>query len=63
MKLFGSSGIRGLANKEITVDLALKVGLALGRSHGSAVIGRDPRVSSEMIECALVTLQGNMIVA
>lgn len=40
MKLFGSSGIRGLANKEITVDLALKVGLALGRSHGSAVIGR-----------------------
>ncbi|WP_321418717.1 phosphoglucosamine mutase [uncultured Methanomethylovorans sp.] len=55
MKLFGSSGIRGLANKEITVDLALKVGLALGRSHKSAVIGRDPRVSSEMIEYALVS--------
>lgn len=29
MALFGSSGIRGLANKEITPELALKVGLAV----------------------------------
>jgi phosphoglucosamine mutase len=55
MKLVGSCGIRGLANKEITVDLALEVGLALGKSNRSAVIGRDPRVSSEMIEHALIS--------
>lgn len=55
MKLFGSSGIRGVANKDITVDLALKVGLALGRSKKTAVIGRDPRVSGEMIEHAVIS--------
>lgn len=54
MKLFGSSGIRGLANKEITVDLSLKVGLAVGKLKRTAVIGRDPRVSSEMIELSLI---------
>lgn len=55
MKLFGSSGIRGLANKDITVDLALNIGLALGKSKKTAVIGRDPRISSEMIELALIS--------
>ncbi|MGP8320914.1 MAG: phosphoglucosamine mutase [Methanosarcinaceae archaeon] len=55
MKLFGSSGIRGITNKEITVDLALKVGLALGSSKKSAVIGRDPRIAGEMIEHALIS--------
>ncbi len=55
MKLFGSSGIRGLANVEVTVDLALKVGMALGRSKKTAVIGRDPRVAGEMIENAIIS--------
>ncbi|SFM16733.1 phosphoglucosamine mutase [Methanolobus profundi] len=55
MKLFGSSGIRGLANVEVTVDLALKVGMALGKSKKSAVIGRDPRVAGEMIELAVIS--------
>lgn len=55
MKLFGSSGIRGITNKEITVDLALKVGLALGSLKESAVIGRDPRIAGEMIEHALIS--------
>lgn len=55
MKLFGSSGIRGLANVEVTVDLALKVGMALGRSKKTAVIGRDPRVAGEMIELAVIS--------
>ncbi len=55
MKLFGSSGIRGITNKEVTVDLALKVGLALGSSKESAVIGRDPRIAGEMIERALIS--------
>ncbi|MCZ7380483.1 MAG: phosphoglucosamine mutase [Candidatus Methanoperedens sp.] len=55
MALFGSSGIRGLANREITPGLALKVGLALGSMHDSAVIGRDPRTSGEMIEYAVIS--------
>ncbi|MGP8319230.1 MAG: phosphoglucosamine mutase [Methanosarcinaceae archaeon] len=55
MKLFGSSGIRGITNKEVTVDLALKVGLALGSTKKSAVIGRDPRIAGEMIEHALIS--------
>ncbi|WP_440952630.1 phosphoglucosamine mutase [Methanococcoides sp. FTZ1] len=55
MKLFGSSGIRGIANKDVTVDLALKVGLALGKSKRTAVIGRDPRVAAEMIEHAVIS--------
>ena len=55
MGLFGSSGIRGLANKEITPELALKVGLAVGSLHGSAVIARDPRTSGEMIEHAVIS--------
>ncbi len=55
MALFGSSGIRGLANKEITPELALSVGLAVGSLHGSAVIAHDPRTSGEMIEHALIS--------
>ncbi len=54
MKLFGSSGIRGIANKEITPELALRVGLVLGSRKKIAVIGRDPRVSAPMIEHALI---------
>lgn len=53
--LFGSSGIRGLANKEITPQLAQKVGLAVGSLHHSCVIGRDPRTSGEMLEHALIS--------
>ncbi|MDD2614764.1 MAG: phosphoglucosamine mutase [Methanosarcina sp.] len=54
MKLFGSSGIRGIANKDITPELALNVGLVLGSRKKTAVIGRDPRVSAPMIEHALI---------
>jgi phosphoglucosamine mutase len=55
MALFGSSGIRGLANKEITPELALNVGLAIGSLHKTAVIARDPRTSGEMIEHAIIS--------
>ncbi len=55
MKLFGSSGIRGIANEDITPELALKVGLVLGSRKKTAVIGRDPRVSAPMIEHALIS--------
>jgi phosphoglucosamine mutase len=53
--VFGSSGIRGVANKGLTSELALSIGLAVGSRCKSAVIGRDPRIASEMIEYALIS--------
>ncbi len=55
MSLFGSSGIRGLANRDINPGLALKVGLAVGSLHKSVIIGRDPRTSGEMIEHGVIS--------
>jgi len=54
MALFGSSGVRGIANEEITPQLALNFGLAVGSIYPEVVIGRDPRISGEMIEHAIV---------
>jgi len=50
---FGSSGIRGLLT-EVTPDIAVRLGLALGATHASVVVGRDARTSSIMLEEALV---------
>jgi phosphoglucosamine mutase len=51
---FGSSGIRGVANTEITPGLALNLGLAVGSIYPEISIGHDPRIASEMIENAVV---------
>jgi phosphoglucosamine mutase len=59
-KYFGTDGIRGLANRTITPDLALRVGQAAGvvflrGDHRHRVlIGKDTRLSGYMIETALV---------
>ena len=55
MKLFGSSGIRGITNVDITPELALNVGKAAGIGRSTALIARDPRVSANMIEEAVVS--------
>lgn len=54
-KLFGSSGIRGLANIEITVTLAQRVGTALATQSpgGTIITGRDARLTGPMLETAL----------
>jgi len=59
--LFGTDGIRGLAGKELTPELALQVGRAaayvLAQHRGPSplfLIGRDTRVSGAMLEAALV---------
>ncbi len=59
--LFGTDGVRGVANRELSPELAFKLGRAgayiLARSSGSntrMVIGRDTRVSGDMLEAALV---------
>ncbi len=55
MKLFGSSGIRGVVNTEITSILAQKLGSALATIHegGEFIVGRDARVTGPMLEAAL----------
>lgn len=61
-RLFGTDGIRGLANSELTPELAMAVAGAaasvLCKRDGSqppvAVVGRDPRASSEMLDAAVV---------
>ena len=61
-KLFGTDGVRGLANVEVTPELALAIASAAARvlafhdgSHRPvAVVGRDPRASGEMLEAAVV---------
>ena len=62
-RLFGTDGVRGLANRDITAESALKLAQAaaivLGeqsRSRGQkpiAVIGRDPRISGEFLAAAI----------
>ena len=59
-KHFGTDGIRGLANKVITPELAMKVAQATGvlfqrgEHRHRAVIGKDTRLSGYMIETAMV---------
>ncbi len=53
MARFGSSGIRGLANVDVTPDLALRVGQVVGELYNSALIGRDPRTTGPMLASAL----------
>jgi phosphoglucosamine mutase len=57
VRLFGSSGIRGLANVEITPLLAQRVGAAIASQFegGAILVGRDTRLSGEMLERALIS--------
>lgn len=59
-RFFGTDGIRGIANEDLTPELVLRIGQALGNAFESeddrkhtVVIGKDPRLSSYMIEYAL----------
>ena len=59
-KLFGTDGVRGIANKELTPELAFSVGkygayvLTKHTSHRPRIlIGTDTRISCDMLECAL----------
>ncbi|SJZ96590.1 phosphoglucosamine mutase [Cetobacterium ceti] len=62
-KYFGTDGIRGEANKELTVDLALRLGYALGyylkennknKKKIRVVMGSDTRISGYMLRSALM---------
>jgi phosphoglucosamine mutase len=64
-RLFGTDGVRGLANGLVTAELAMKLGASaahvlVGPSGGTegrpfAVVGRDPRASGEFLEGAIVS--------
>ncbi len=59
-RLFGTDGVRGIANQELTCDLAFKLGqasayvLASDVHRPTILVGRDTRISGEMLESALV---------
>ena len=60
-RLFGTDGVRGVANRELTCDLAMGIGRAAalvlakgGRRRPVFVIGADTRMSSDMLEAALI---------
>ena len=54
-KYFGTDGVRGKANTELTVDIAFKIGLALGERYiGKRIcVGMDTRLSSTMLKSAI----------
>ena len=63
-RLFGTDGVRGLANREVTAELALRLGMAAASvltAHGrfedrrpKAIVGRDPRVSGQFLAAATI---------
>lgn len=59
-KYFGTDGVRGVANKELTCDLAYKLGRAGGyvltnnEYKVKVVVGKDTRQSGDMLEAALI---------
>ncbi len=59
-KLFGTDGVRGVANTELTSDLAYKLGrigayiLTEGKKKARIIIGKDTRRSGDMLEAAIV---------
>lgn len=59
-RLFGTDGIRGIANKDLTCELATQLGRAAAKVlvnkdnlHPKVIIGKDTRLSSDMLETAL----------
>ena len=59
-RLFGTDGVRGIANRDLTCELAFKLGqasafvLASNVHRPTILVGRDTRISGEMLESALV---------
>lgn len=60
-RMFGTDGVRGIANKELTAELAYKLGrsgahvLTEGTHKPKILVGMDTRISGDMLENALVS--------
>jgi phosphoglucosamine mutase len=72
-RLFGTDGVRGLANADLSPELAMRLAVAAAHTLAEhvegrppvALVGRDPRASGEMLEAAVVaglTSAGAMVV-
>ncbi|WP_237265256.1 phosphoglucosamine mutase [Thermoplasma sp. Kam2015] len=54
-RLFGTNGIRGIPNEDLTVDFAMRVGKSIGMFvSGDVALGRDTRISGDMISSAVI---------
>ncbi len=59
-RMFGTDGVRGIANTELTADLAYKLGragafvLSESKDKPTILVGKDTRISGDMLESALV---------
>ncbi|WP_407313675.1 phosphoglucosamine mutase [Desulfosporosinus sp. SB140] len=60
-RLFGTDGVRGVANSQLTPNLAFRLGqagayvLSKEHPHPRIVIGKDTRISGDMLEAALIS--------
>ncbi len=56
-RLFGTNGIRGVVNKELTPQFLLDIGMAIGThfNGGSILVACDARTSSQMVKSAIVS--------
>lgn len=55
-RLFGTNGIRGVVNKELTPELTVEIGCAIGTffQYGTLMVGHDARTSSPMLAKAVI---------
>ncbi|MDW7663125.1 MAG: phosphoglucosamine mutase [Bacillota bacterium] len=60
-RMFGTDGVRGIANKELTIELAMALGkygahvITKGKKKAKIVVGKDTRISGDMLENALIS--------
>jgi len=55
MRLFGTNGVRGIVNQDLTSELALRLAMSLGTlTRGTVAVGQDTRVSGNMLSHAAI---------
>ena len=59
-RLFGTDGVRGVANLELTTEMAMRLGkygahvITKGKEKAKIIVGKDTRLSGDMLESALI---------
>ena len=60
-RLFGTDGVRGIANEELTIELAMALGkygahvITQGKEKAKIIVGKDTRISGDLLEYALIS--------
>lgn len=54
MRLFGTSGIRAIFNRDL-IDIAFRIGLAVGKNYRRTVIATDTRTSGDVMKHAVIS--------